>query len=72
MSNVVNLSNYRRRPTEPQQKPVCQDDLTSVIIDWAIANGIDVFNNERFSYRLADFAILMKHMAFTDREKQSA
>lgn len=68
MSNVVSL--FSKKITEPEENPAPSvNDLLGSIIDWAIANGVDIENDVSFHVRLQDFSRNIK-MTLEDNKKE--
>ena len=61
MSNVVSMADWRKQPETPEAVvPQSIAGPIEALIDWAESNGIDVHNNIKFQFRLADFLALLQ------------
>lgn len=67
MSNVVSIFANRAKP-EPKVVPQDINGVLLAITNWAESNGVDVYSDLRFKYRLADFMALMQITATEKRD----
>lgn len=65
MSNVYQL--FPSKPAIPERPPIDVTGLISVITDWAIEQGVDVYNDAAFQIRVTDLMSHLQVMAHDSR-----